>query len=146
MTVIRQATLQDTTRILVLYEELTGEKQSLTKETLQRVFSQIEALPNHHFLVAENDGLVTGTLFLLIVPNLSHEARPWAVVENIMVDRRMHRQGIGRQLMEYAFERCREAKCYKIQLLSNQKRMEAHQFYRSLGFDESVRGFRKYFL
>jgi N-acetylglutamate synthase-like GNAT family acetyltransferase len=141
---IRQATSNDISRILVLYEELTEEKIDISSDTARRVFSQIDAVPGQEFLVVENDGLVVGTLFLLIVPNLTHAARPWAVIENVVVDSKYHQKGFGRLLTEYALARCRKAGCYKVQLLSNKKRTEAHKFYRSLGFDESALGFRLY--
>ncbi len=105
---------------------------------------RITALPNQQFLVAEKDGFVVGTLFLQISPNLSHDARPWAVLENLVVDSRFRGLGLGRLLVEHALTACRDAGCYKVQLLSSNKRKVAHQFYRSLGFGESAVGFRKY--
>ncbi|MBI4296404.1 MAG: GNAT family N-acetyltransferase [Chloroflexi bacterium] len=142
---IRKATPRDIPRILELYEQLTEEKLNVSPAKAEQVFAEIVAMPNQEFLVAEKDGLVLGTLFLQIVPNLSHDARPWAIVENMVVDRRYHRQGIGRLLIEYALNNCREAGCYKVQLLSQKKRLEAHQFYRSMGFQDSALGFRLYF-
>ncbi len=142
---IRKATRQDISRILGLYEELLEEKQNVPPDKMERVFAEIEALPGQEFLVAEQDGFIVGTLFLHIVPNFSHDARPWAILENIVVDSRYRRQGIGRLLIEQALEVCRRADCCRVQLLSHKKRREAHQFYRSLGFEDSALGFRVYF-
>ena len=142
---IRKATQQDIPRILELYEELTGEKQNAPSDTITRVFSEIMSLDNQELLIAEKDGCVVETVFLQITPNLSHNTRPWAIVENMVVDGRYRRQGIGRLLVEYAFTHAREAGCYKIQLLSNKRRHEAHQFYRSVGFEDTAFGFRLYF-
>jgi len=141
---IRQAKEDDLPRILELYQELTEEKQTVPSEIVQRVFAEITALPHQQFLVIEKDSLVVGTLFLQITPNLSHEARPWAVLENLVVDHRYRGYGFGRLLIEYALAACRQASCYKVQLLSSNKRKGAHQFYRSLGFEESAVGFRMY--
>jgi len=102
-------------------------------------------MPGHELLVAEEDGMVVGTMVLLIVPNLSHGALPWALVENIVVDQRYRRKGLGKLLMEYAIARSKEAGCYKLVLNSNKKRREAHRFYSSLGFKASAHGFRMYF-
>ncbi len=144
MNIIRQAKESDIPRILELYEELTEEKQTVPSETIRRVFAEITTLPNQQFLVIEKEGFVVGTLFLEITPNLTHEARPWAVLENLVVDHRYRGYGFGRLLIEYATAACRQAGCYKVQLLSSNKRKGAHQFYRSLGFEESAVGFRMY--
>jgi GNAT superfamily N-acetyltransferase len=140
--IVRKANFADVSRILELYEQLTEEKQNLSNEMINSVFTEINSSPRHELLVAEEAGLVVGTLFFQITPNLSHGARPWAVLENMVVDARYRGQGIGRLLIEYAFTRCRDTGCYKVQLLSHKKRLGAHQFYRSLGFEESALGFR----
>ena len=144
MAIVRLATEQDLPRILELYNELAGGQHYPSPAETRPVLAQITAMPGHELLVAEEDGVVVGTMVLLVVPNLSHGARPWAIVENMVVDERYHRQGIGRLLMEEAITRARQAGCYKIQLLSNKKRRQAHKFYRSLGFETSAHGFRLY--
>jgi ribosomal protein S18 acetylase RimI-like enzyme len=144
MATVRPATEQDISRILELYEMLTGERHDLSRQKTGPVFAEISSMPGHELLVAEENGVVVGTMVLLIVPNLSHGALPWAVVENIVVDAGYRRRGIGRLLMDYAVSRAREVGCYKVQLLSNVKRKEAHRFYRALGFQTSAYGFRMY--
>jgi GNAT superfamily N-acetyltransferase len=97
-------------------------------------------------LVAEESGEVIGSLVLVIVPNLSHGARPWAVIENVIVDERYRRRGVGRLLMEYAVNRAREEDCCRIGLDSNKSRNVAHQFYKAMGFETSAYSFRMYFV
>ena len=141
---IRNAIQQDIPRILELYEELSGQKQDGSPEIMDRVFDQIISLPDRELLVAEKEGFVVGTIFMQITPNLSHDGRPWAILENMVVDGRYRRQGIGRKLVEYVFTRAREAGCYKVQLLSHKKRRQAHKFYRAAGFENTALGFRLY--
>ena len=144
MATVRPATEKDITPILELYQELTGERNDLTRYETGPTLAEIAAMPGHELLVAEEDGVVVGTMVLLVVPNLSHGALPWAMVENMVVEQKYRRRGIGRLLMEYAIARARQAGCYKVQLLSNKKRHQAHRFYRSLGFKASAHGFRVY--
>jgi GNAT superfamily N-acetyltransferase len=144
MATVRLATEQDIPRILELYEELTGERYDLTRHETEPIFAEISAMPGHELLVAEEDGVVVGTMVLLIVPNFSHGALPWAILENLVVDPAHRRRGIGRLLTEYAIARAREAGCYKAQLLSSTKRKESHRFYKALGFKMSAYGFRMY--
>ena len=115
---VRKAEEKDIPRILALYEELAEAKLTVSPETIQRVFNEIISLPNQYFLVAEKDGFVLGTLFLQIVPNLTHNARPWANIENVVVDSRYRGQGFGRLLIEHALAISHEAGCHKVQLMS----------------------------
>ena len=151
MATIRPAIETDITRILELYEEQlvigateTEMQQSPSADDYRYTFSEINALPGCELLVAEENGEVIGTTMLMIVPNLSHKALPWAVVENVVVDSEYRRQGVGRLLMDYCMAKAKEAGCYKVQLLSNKGRNEAHKFYLSLGYKASAEGFRLY--
>ena len=151
MAIVRAATEGDISRILELYRQLAittsqaEQHQNPSLDDYQRVFAEIGTFPGHELLVAEDEGEVVGTMVLLIVPNLSHSALPWALVENLVVDQRYQRRGTGRLLMDYAIARAKEAGCFKVVLSSDKRRREAHQFYHSLGFEASAHGFRLYF-
>jgi len=148
--IVRAAVEDDIPRILELYQDLviTTSQQELKRgspgDDYQRVFNEIQNMPGYELLVVDENGAVLGTMVLLIIPNLSHSALPWALVENMVVDSSYRRQGLGRLLMDYAIARAREAGCYKLTLSSNKKRPEAHRFYRSSGFEDSAHGFRMY--
>jgi len=151
MATVRLATEGDIPRILDLYRQLAitasqaEQCQNPTPNDYQRVFAEISPPPGHELLVAEDEGEVIGSLVLLTVPNLSHEARPWALVENVVVDEQYRRRGIGRLLMNYAIGKAKETGCHKIGLSSDTSRKEAHKFYRSMEFEASAHGFRLYF-
>ena len=151
MAIIRAATEEDIPRILELYHELvikTSEAEidlTPSQDDYRRVFNKINSMPGLELLVIEEQGEVAGSVVLLIVPNLSHRALPWALVENVIVDQRFQRKGLGKLLMEYAIGRAKEAGCYKIVLSSNKKRREAHRFYGALGFKALAHGFQLYF-
>ena len=150
MPIIRLATETDIPSILELYQELnttpyqTRHDRSPSMEECRRVFAEISETPGHELVIAEESGNIIGTLVLLIVPNLSHGALPWALVENMVVTRSHRHQGIGKSLMEYVLKRARDAGCYKTTLNSNKKRRGAHRFYRSVGFESLAIGFRHY--
>jgi GNAT superfamily N-acetyltransferase len=69
-------------------------------------------------LVAEADGRVSATADLIIVPNLTHDASPWAIVENFVVDEQLRGRGVGRALINDIVARAQEAGCYMIRLVS----------------------------
>ena len=151
MPTIRPARYADIERILALYDELTlvhslvEEKRHPSREEYERTLDRMQTIPCLQLLVIEDDGYVVGLMELLIIPNLSHNALPWALIEGLIVDSRYRRRGLGKTLMQYAINKARDAGCYKLELSSNKKRLEAHGFYRSLGFEDSALGFRLYF-
>jgi ribosomal protein S18 acetylase RimI-like enzyme len=81
---------------------------------------------------------------VLIAPNLTHYAQPWALVENVVVADDVRRRGAGRAMMLRAIEIAQEAGCYKVNLISGNERTGAHDFYRSLGFEAIGQGFKTY--
>ena len=146
--VIRPATENDIPRILELYRQLVINisqvelSQNPSPDDYRRAFTQIRSMPGHELLVAEDQGVVTGTMVVLVVPNLSHNGLPWALVENLVIDEGYRRRGLGKLLMDYAMARAKEEGCYKLVLSTSKKRKEAHRFYRSLGLQALAYGFR----
>jgi ribosomal protein S18 acetylase RimI-like enzyme len=151
LTKIRPADQADILSILELYNELSittsqvEQAPSPSSEKYRKVFAEICTDPKHELLVAEDRGQVVGTIALLIVPNLSHSATPYAIAESLIVTQKYRRQGIARQLLEYCIAHARESGCHRIELCSDRRREEAHKLYRSVGFKASAYGFRIYF-
>jgi GNAT superfamily N-acetyltransferase len=147
-TVIRRASPSDLGALLSLYEELAGAKITAVggdQASSEPLCAEILADPRRTLLVAVRGDQLLGTADLLIVPNLTHRGKPWAIVENVIVAASARRTGVGRALMEYLIELAREAGCYKLQLVSGKHRIEAHAFYRSMGLDAVAEGFKIYF-
>jgi GNAT superfamily N-acetyltransferase len=101
-------------------------------------------MPGRVLLVAVIDGDVVGTADLVILPNLSHGCRPYAVVENVVVDASSRSRGIGAALFGEIERRTAEAGCYKVELVSLNHRRRAHAFYERIGYSAVGRGFRRY--
>ncbi|MDI9871491.1 GNAT family N-acetyltransferase [Flectobacillus roseus] len=133
---IRQATISDLPSILQLYAEVLDKGQVLSLSEAEVLFQKMSSYPNYKVYVAEQEHQVVGTFALLIMDNLAHRGTPSGIVEDVAVQENLQGKGIGRQMMKYAMQVCSEAGCYKLVLSSNQKRVEAHAFYESLGFDK----------
>jgi GNAT superfamily N-acetyltransferase len=145
---IRAATEADIPRILELYRQLSLDPDSYRKAAVDDcrvVFHKIGTMPDYALLVAEENGEVIGTTVLAVLPGFAHGTSPFAVVEYVVVDESHRHKGIGKLLMEYCIDKAKKAGCYKMMLTSDNRRDEAHKFYRSLGFEASAQGFRLYF-
>jgi GNAT superfamily N-acetyltransferase len=145
---VRIAGADDLPGLLRLYRQLSEDPAAVPADPIKArsVMETIAEQPGRQVLVAEADGKIVGTADLLIVPNLTHGGAPWAAIENVVVDEVARRHGVGHALVAELVRRCTEAGCYKMQLLSNKRRTEAHEFYRSEGFEAVAEGFRRYLL
>jgi ribosomal protein S18 acetylase RimI-like enzyme len=144
---VREALPSDLEALASLYDELTGPLDEPVPDPApdpRQVLEQMIGDPARSLLVAELDGEIVGTVDLLIAPNLTHHAQPWALVENVVVAEHARRRGAGRALMLRAIELARESGCYKVNLISGNERSGAHDFYRSLGFEAVGQGFKSY--
>jgi len=58
-----------------------------------------------------------------------------AIVEDVVVDEKMRRRGIGEGLVRDAIDRARDAGASGVALTSNPQREAANQLYQSMGFE-----------
>lgn len=132
---LRPATADDLPAVLALYAQpdIDG-GDVLSPAQAQPIFARFQAYPNYKLYVACAGAEVVGTFSLLIVENLAHRGAPSGLVEDVVVSVAHQHRGIGKQMMRFALDRCREAGCYKMALSANQHRAAAHRFYESLGF------------
>ena len=141
---VRQAQSDDLPAILRLLATMHDEHTPPADDERTRLFAECLAQADRWILVSGLDAAVLGTVDLVVVQNLSRGCSPWSTVENLVVDPAFRRRGIATVLMQEALRLARLAGCYKLQLVSNEYRSAAHDFYVDLGFDAPVRGFRQY--
>jgi len=145
---VRPASSGDLDAVLGLLEELRWERRrgggTPVPGEAARIWESILDQDGRFVLVAEAAGKIVGTADLLIVANLTHELRPWAIVEHVVVAAHARRLGIGRALMAEVVAMGKAAGCYKVQLLSRKERSDAHRFYQAVGFEPAAEGFRRY--
>ena len=141
---VRVATEADLPRVVELLAQLSiddprEQPGSPPIDVYTEAFRRMQADAEQRLLVLEVDGRIVGTLVLFIIPNLTHNGRPYATVENVVVEDSERGRGRGRQLMEYAIDEAKRAGCYKLALTSHQSRTAAHRFY---GFESTHVAYR----
>ena len=144
---IRDATEADVPRLVELLAQLRldvpREDPSLPlHDAYLDAFRRIGADDRQRLLVLEVDSRIVGSLVLFITPNLTHKGKPFATVENVVVDESERGVGHGRQLLAFAIDEAKAAGCYKIALASHKSRTDAHRFYESLGFGSTHDAYR----
>jgi GNAT superfamily N-acetyltransferase len=132
---LREADANDLPAILSLYAQLGEDDGSvLPLNQAHGIFARFANYPDYHLHLALHQDRVIGVFALLIMDNLGHLGAKSAVLEDVVVAQGARGQGIGKRMMEYANEICRQKGCYKMTFSSNMNRDPAHRFYESLGF------------
>lgn len=93
--------------------------------------------PLYHLLVAEDRGQVVSSVTLIIIENLTHNMRPYAVIENVVTHSDYRGRHYATNLMNKASEIAAEHGCYKIMLLTGSKRESTLSFYENCGFNKN---------
>ncbi|WP_044478960.1 GNAT family N-acetyltransferase [Paenibacillus antibioticophila] len=143
MVTIKNIELLDIQKLSILYEELTNKPTNINK--LINTYSNLINNKDYIVLGAYQDDELVGSLMGIVCQDLVGECKPFMVIENVVVAKSARRMGIGRDLMIKIEQIARERDCYYIIFVSGGQRVEAHAFYKSLGFkEENVEGYRKH--
>ena len=141
---IRRARKSDLPRLQELYDQLHLKNYlslRVSAAKLATAFDRLARDREHTILVAEVAGKIVGTCHLIVVPHLGHALKPFAIVENVVVDANARSSGIGQHLMASAGDLARRRGCYKLALTSNIARPRAHEFYERLGWTRTHFGY-----
>jgi GNAT superfamily N-acetyltransferase len=109
--------------LLPLYAYLNLDDPVLeVDEVLKKHWNEIISNPDYFYLVAEEDGILVSTCNLTVIRNLTREARPYGLIENVVTHPDYRKRGYGTAVLKKAVEIARERGCYKVMLLTSQKR------------------------
>lgn len=147
-TIVREATRADLPAVLLTLGYLASDEGPRAPvpitDAAMDAWRGIEETPGRSVLVAETDGAVTGTVDLAVLPNLTHDGSPYAIIENLAIVPAVRDTGVSRALLRQAIELARLAGCFMVQLTDSPYDASAHGLYQSLGFLPTATGFRLY--
>lgn len=132
---IREAVFTDLEQILDLYLHLHERKIPGDSDNLKNVWKNIIDDENYHLIVAEIDGRIVSSVTCVIIPNLTRNLRPYALVENVVTNKEYRERGLATQCLNFAREIAKENDCYKMMLLTGSKKRSVHRFYRKSGYN-----------
>lgn len=135
MSVVREINENDFTGLSELYMHLHNNKPIAHNETNMELFKQILSDKNHHIVVAEENGKIISSCVCVIIPNLTHNQQPYALIENVVTHKAYRKKGLASKCLAYAKEIAYNNNCYKIMLLTGSKKRSVHKFYQKNGFN-----------
>ena len=132
---IREIREEDLEGLLELYMQLHDNPMpDISKELLDK-WNRILNDKDHHIIVAEEEGRIVSSCVCVIIPNLTHEQRPYAFVENVITDETYRGKGLATKCLEFAKEIAQKENCYKMMLLTGSKNPKTLDFYRRAGYN-----------
>lgn len=131
---------EDLEQLQELYRELVPGGCPLA--TMRGYYEETCHRPDYLLLVAKDGGTVLGSAIGIVCIALD---TPFLVVENVVVRKESRGMGVGRAMFGELDRFARAENCGYAMLASSGYRTDAHKFYEAIGFDDDVRGFRKYY-
>lgn len=134
---IREINESDFNGLFELYTQLHGNPIPENTAELSALCRKILDDENHHIIVAEEDGKIVSSCVCVIVPNLTHGQRPYALIENVVTDEEYRRRGLAAACLDFAREIAVNANCYKMMLLTGSKEESTLRFYEKAGYNRN---------
>ena len=135
--IIREIRENELDALLALYLHLHETALPARDAALADTWAAIMNDKQYHIIVAEEDGKPVASAVCVIIPNLTRNVRPYALIENVVTHRDYRRRGFAAACLRYAVELAKKENCYKIMLLTGAKDAGTLAFYRNAGFNST---------
>ena len=132
---IREIQYSDFDGLMTLYMQLHSNPFPEKTPETENLWNKILNDPNHHLIVAEENGKIVSSCVCVIIPNLTHGQQPYALIENVITDAAYRKKGLATACLNYAKEIAVKENCYKTMLLTGSKDESTLKFYERAGFN-----------
>jgi ribosomal protein S18 acetylase RimI-like enzyme len=103
-------------------------------------FEAIDRDASEFLAVAEQGDEVIGCLQISFLPGLSRRGMLRGQIESVRIAAHARGHGLGRRMLEWAVETCRQRGCGLVQLTTDRSRTDALRLYEEFGFVASHLG------
>ena len=148
---IREVVLEDLHSLYDLYMNHLNILSKFPTKEPQDMFKWADVLvklitdPDYHIFVGEIDEKIVSSVTLIVIQNLTHNLRPYALIENVVTHENFRNKGYASALIEHAGKIAEENNCYKIMLMTGSKKESTLRFYEKCGFNRNDKtGFIKW--
>ena len=126
---------------VVFFEKLDaeeGKKVTFDKVVLVSDEGKVQ-VGNPYVKSMKVEGKVVSTCTCVIIPNLTHNQRPYEVVENVVTDQNFRGKGYATLCLDFAKEIAIKNNCYKLMLMTGSKKEATLNFYRNAGYTDKTK-------
>lgn len=136
---VRLAVADDLPNILALYRHLHPDDPVIAEAVSQTVWNEMLSHPNNKVLVIDGEGVLASSCTVTIISSLTHGARPYAIIENVVTHPNYREKGLGGTVVRAAIDAACAANAYKIFLTTGSRCASTLRFYENLGFRKDGR-------
>lgn len=133
--IVRLANKNDLCGILELYTNLHDNEIPQITDELKKLWNEIIIDKKYSIIVAEVNGEIVSSCTCIIVPNLTHNQRPYAFIENVVTHVNHREKGYASACLDFAKQLAIESNCYKLMLMTGSKKESTLSFYRKAGYN-----------
>lgn len=128
----RKASIEDVEKIINLCNECFNENTPV--EYAKDIFISTMKDENQIYLIGENNDEIISHTKITIIPTIYQPMGTYAIINHVCVKPEYRRHNIATKMMDEIFKICKEKKCAKVELWSNNFREAAHACYKNYGF------------
>ena len=136
---IREITVNDYQQLMELYTHLHEKTVPAFEGKAAEYWSRINSDPDYHIIVAELNGKIVASCTCIIILNMTHGAKPYAFVENVVTHDDYRKRGLASECLKKAKEIAEQCGCYKIFLLTGSKLESTLNFYERAGYERNTK-------
>ena len=136
---IREALSTDAKDVLRLLDQLRGDDHC--SRYSEETFFEALSLDEVKVFVAEDGKKIVGIATIIDVPAIRY-ATHRIIIDELVVDKKARRKGIGTALVKHIFEYAKQNGHHSVWVGSHIDREEAHDFYKKAGFRVYEHNFR----
>ena len=134
---IREIIESDYVGLMKLYMQLHNNPFPEKDKSVAELWNRILKDKDHHIIVAQEDGEIVSSCVCVIIPNLTHGQRPYALIENVITHEAYRKKGLATACLNYAREIAEKENCYKMMLLTGSKEESTLKFYEKAGYNRN---------
>jgi len=133
---IREIVKEDFNGLMELYMQLHDNPIPEKTPQMMELWNRILNDKEHHIIIVEEDRKIVSSCVCVIIPNLTHNQRPYAFIENVVTHKEYRKKGLATACLNYAKEIAVKENCYKIMLLTGSKEESTLNFYEQAGYNQ----------
>lgn len=143
---IRRAVKADIATVSKLAIELIESMKNsggIAKDVLSENSRNALTNPNSYILLAEREGKVIGFISFMTRKTIIHSGL-CGLIDELVVSKRYRRKGVGKELINAAIEECKKLRCCEVEVSTEFTNVNAREFYKHCGFEETGVIFEKH--